>query len=271
MGISAVTQMQCRRRSDISLLVIEDSEPEVELMTYLLQAGGYCVMTATSGEAGLALADQQSVNMVVCDVFLPGINGYEVARRLKAHPALSRIPLLAVTTLNQLNNRDQLRQAGFDGYIGKPIEARTFVDNVESMLTLAGAKELPSTGAGPTVRHILIVDDLRMHANHLCATLEAKGQKVSLANDTARAMELLAAEPIDLIVLDFHLSDQDSLSFLSAVKDHPRHREIPLLFLSASVWGKEERAHLLDMPSTRFLRRPVTTKLLLEEIGNWLH
>lgn len=264
--------MHCRRKRDVSLLVIEDSEPELELMAYLLQqVGGYCVMTAKDGESGLALADHEKVNLVICDIFLPGINGYEVARRLKTHAGLGRVPLLAVTTLTQVANKERLREAGFDGFIGKPIDVRKFVDNVESVLALAGDGARFSPPSSSKGWRILILDDLPMYAKHLSAGLEAMGHQVCIVGDTARATEMLNTGGFDLIVADLHLAEGENFKFLSDVKVNRQQRDLPLLFLSASLWKDQDRPVFLSLPHTRCLRRPVNATHLLEEIVDYLN
>lgn len=264
--------MHCRRQSDVSLLLIEDSEPELELMAYLLAAGGYCVMSARNGEVGLELAGREKPDLVVCDVFLPGMDGYAVAKQLKAHPTLRHIPLLAVTTLDHYRSREKLRAAGFDGYIGKPIEPRSFVGQVESFLPPKGSA-LRARGAQPARgrRRILVVDDVPQDTERLKAGLEAGGHEIALAPDAAHAAELLARENFDLIISDIHLPEQDGFSFLSSVKANAAQREIPFLFLSASTWSEQNRRLVLNQPQTRCLRLPVAPARLLAEVESSLN
>ncbi len=120
------------------ILVIEDNADNLDLMVYLLEAFGHSVITAADGAGGLAAVTRERPEIVLCDLHLPGIDGYEVCRRLKADPALRRIPLLAVTASAMAGDRDRGLAAGFDGYISKPIEAERFVPQVESYLPAAG-------------------------------------------------------------------------------------------------------------------------------------
>lgn len=120
------------------ILVIEDNADNLDLMVYLLEAFGHTVITAVDGAGGLAAAPREMPELVLCDLHLPGIDGYEVCRRLKADPALRRIPLLAVTASAMAGDRDRGLEIGFDGYIAKPIDPERFVTEVEAFLSAGG-------------------------------------------------------------------------------------------------------------------------------------
>jgi two-component system cell cycle response regulator len=116
----------------MKILIIEDNPANLELMTYLLRAFGHSVVSARDGAEGLELARREILDVIVCDIHLPNVDGYEVAHRLKLHPVLSRIPLVAVTAMAMVGDRDKVLAAGFDGYIDKPITPEIFVTQVEA-------------------------------------------------------------------------------------------------------------------------------------------
>ena len=80
------------------------------------------------------MANQASPDLIICDVLMPDIDGYEVARQLGAHPVLAAIPLVAVTALAMVDDRNKILDSGFDGYITKPIDPETFVSEVATFL-----------------------------------------------------------------------------------------------------------------------------------------
>jgi len=116
------------------ILVIEDNPQNLELMTYLLRAFGHVALTAEDGVEGIELARREKLDLIICDVHLPGLDGYEVARHLKKDPMLRLIPLVAVTALAMVGDRDKVLAAGFDGYIDKPISPEIFVKQVEAFM-----------------------------------------------------------------------------------------------------------------------------------------
>lgn len=118
-----------------SILVIEDNADNRELMTYVLGAFGHEVTTAEDGEQALDLLETTRFDLVVCDVHLPRVDGYEVVERVKAREELAGMPVIAVTALAMVGDRDRLLAAGFDAYIAKPIDPQDFVREIERIMS----------------------------------------------------------------------------------------------------------------------------------------
>ena|ERR1043165_6659102 len=116
------------------VLIIEDNPANMFLMTYLLKAFGHEPLEASSGVTGLELAQSLAPQLILCDLQIPGIDGYEIAHRLKADATLKSIPLIAVTAYAMVGDREKALAAGFDGYIAKPLDPETFVSEVENFL-----------------------------------------------------------------------------------------------------------------------------------------
>jgi two-component system cell cycle response regulator len=118
----------------LRILVIEDNPANLDLMSYLLKAFGHEVQTAGNGAEGLVRAGQDPPDLIMCDIQLPVLDGFGVARALKQDPVLKRIPLLAITAFAMVGDRERVLAEGFDGCLLKPINPRTFVSEVEAML-----------------------------------------------------------------------------------------------------------------------------------------
>jgi CheY-like chemotaxis protein len=114
------------------ILVVDDNAPNLELMLYLLRAYGYDARGVCDGLAAWAATQSEKYDLIITDVLMPGIDGYEFARRLSVNP--ERAPLIAVTALAMVGDRDRLIAAGFDGYIAKPIDPPGFVAYVDAHL-----------------------------------------------------------------------------------------------------------------------------------------
>src|SRR5439155_21459386 len=125
------------------ILVIEDNQTNLDLISYLLRAYGHEVMTANDGAAGIIAAARECPDLIICDIQMPGIDGYEVARRLRAGRGTDRIPLVAVTALAMVDDRRKVIEAGFDGYLAKPIEPETFMEQVAKFIPGHAAGMLP--------------------------------------------------------------------------------------------------------------------------------
>src|SRR5437899_101970 len=104
------------------ILVIEDNPDNLELMTYLLKQFGYTILTAMDGEEGLAAVKQEMPDLIICDIQLPKLTGYEIVKQIKSDDKLKEIPLIAVTAYSMVGDRNKIFTAGFDGYIPKPID-----------------------------------------------------------------------------------------------------------------------------------------------------
>src|SRR5258708_39280554 len=101
-------------------------------MRYLLSAFGHSPFHAATGEQGVRIAAERPTHLVLCDLQLPDIDGFEVLRRLRAQPQTARVPIVAVTALAMVGDRERALAAGFDAYVSKPIDPESFVRQVES-------------------------------------------------------------------------------------------------------------------------------------------
>lgn len=118
----------------VRILIIEDNAANLELERYLLNSAGYATLTAEDGAEGLAMMRQELPDLVLCDLQMPVMNGYEVIREFKADSLLRQIPIVAVTASSMSGDSKKAMAAGFDGYIPKPLEPETFVQQVEAFL-----------------------------------------------------------------------------------------------------------------------------------------
>ncbi|HUL52353.1 MAG TPA: response regulator [Opitutaceae bacterium] len=125
------------------ILHIEDNEQNRYLVTFLLEKSGYEVIAATSGPRGIELASERRPDLIVLDIQLPGMDGYAVARALKADPQLRSIPIVAVTSYAMVGDREQAIAAGCDGYMEKPVDPETFVTEIEFFLSGNGKESAP--------------------------------------------------------------------------------------------------------------------------------
>lgn len=112
------------------ILIIEDNEQNLYLETFLLEKSAYDVVQARNGRQGLELAASEHPDLILLDIQLPVMDGYEVARRLKQTEETKFIPIVAVTSYAMAGDRETILAIGCEGYIEKPIDPDTFVDQV---------------------------------------------------------------------------------------------------------------------------------------------
>ena len=117
------------------ILVIEDNEQNLYLMTFILENNGYEVVQARDGREGIESAGRIKPALILLDIQLPDIDGYDVARELKSNPAFADVPIVAVTSYAMAGDREKCLDAGCVGYITKPINPETFVAEMEKYLS----------------------------------------------------------------------------------------------------------------------------------------
>jgi two-component system cell cycle response regulator len=263
------------------MLVIEDNPANLELMAYLLKAFGHTVSLASDGEQGLATARRELPDLIVCDMQLPRMDGYAIVRQLKEWPETRAIPVIAVTALAMVGDRDRIIARGFDGYISKPIVPQTFVAQVENFLdpaqyvSFALPSVTPATpeAANPSARtraSILVVDDSPLNRELMRSIFEPFGYTVIGAAGVSEAIELARERQPDLIVSDLHMPDQGGFDLIRALKADPQLREIKIIIHSATVMSEQDRLEALRLGALKFLKRPLDPQLVLAAIEECL-
>jgi two-component system cell cycle response regulator DivK len=116
------------------VLVVEDQEDNRQILRDLLASAGIDMIEAADGPAGLAAAASERPDLILMDIQLPGLDGYEVTRRIKANPALSAIPVIAVTSYALSGDEDKARAAGCDAYVTKPYSPRQLLAKIREYL-----------------------------------------------------------------------------------------------------------------------------------------
>ena len=121
------------------ILIVEDNEKNMKLVRDILQAKGYQTLEAVNAEDGIVLAVENKPDLVLMDIQLPGMNGIEALKVLRADPTTAHIPVVAITASVMQQNKQQVMDSGFNGFIEKPINLRQFLASVQSVLSTGKA------------------------------------------------------------------------------------------------------------------------------------
>ena len=116
------------------ILIVEDNEKNMYLISFILKKNGYEVIEATSGEQGVELAIKEKLDLIIMDLQLPGIDGLEATKRLRASKADGEIPIIALTSYAMIGDKEKALEAGCTGYIEKPINPDTVLSQIEKYL-----------------------------------------------------------------------------------------------------------------------------------------
>ena len=116
------------------VLIVEDNERNLKLVRDVLQVKGYSTIEAGTAEDGIKLASEKKPDLILMDIQLPGMNGIDALKVLRKDPATAKIPVVAVTASVMQQDRKHITEAGFDGYVGKPINVKEFLEAVRHAL-----------------------------------------------------------------------------------------------------------------------------------------
>jgi two-component system cell cycle response regulator DivK len=116
------------------ILIVEDNDKNLKLVRDVLQVKGYATIEAGTAEGGIALARERKPDLILMDIQLPGMNGIDAIGVLRADPGTAAIPVVAVTASVMPQDRNKITEAGFNAYVGKPINLKDFLDTVRNML-----------------------------------------------------------------------------------------------------------------------------------------
>ena len=221
------------------ILVVDDEPQNLELMEAILQDAGYEVFPAPGGEEALALAHEKRPDLIILDLMMPGLSGFEVCARVKMDPQTGGIPVLFVTALNQIADKERALAVGGDDFVTKPVQYAELLARVEALLKvrhlnrdldralaylheLELARHAPQFGQtaprpGPPIGApvLLVVDDEPLVRQLLCDILQGAGYITHAAENGPQAVEIAQKEIIDVVLLDIMMPGMSGLEVLA--------------------------------------------------------
>jgi DNA-binding NtrC family response regulator len=215
---------------NLRLLLVDDEAEFLEAMKPGLARRGFEVRVADSGRAALALLETETVDAVVLDVKMPGIDGVETFGEIRRR--VPGLPVILLTGHGSIPQAFETARAGVDDYVAKPCDVETLAGVVRRVV--AERAPAPSTPAVSGLR-LLLVDDERDFTEALVPALEHRGVHVTTAGTAAEALARTAAHRFDVAVVDVRLPDLDGLTLLTRLRDADPRLEIVLLTGHPSV------------------------------------
>ncbi|MEI7931456.1 MAG: PleD family two-component system response regulator [Alphaproteobacteria bacterium] len=261
------------------ILVVDDIDANVRLLEAKLTAEYYQVLTASDGPTALALAGEERPDIILLDVMMPGMDGFEVCRRLKDDPLTRHIPVVMVTALDGRNDRVTGLEAGADEFLTKPIDDLMLFSRVRSLTRLktimdelrqredsgrrmglvAGAAERLGGSGG----RVLVVDDNERQAQRVAAELAVDHRPV-VETDQEKAL-LAARGPVDLMIVNANSRGFDGLRFAAQLRSDEATRNVPVLV----IVDPDDRAKMvkaLEIGVNDLLARPIDPQELAARV-----
>lgn len=217
-----------------TILIIDDSVTFRETLKAALADESYRVLTAASGEAGLRMAATLHPTALIVDGELPGIDGATVIRHIRLDAALRGLPCLLLTGSEERDAEMRALDAGADAFVRKDQDITVILARLSAMLRSAAGRVLKQPTAslqGP--KKILAVDDSETYLQQIAEALRADGYEMVLARSGEEALELLAVQPVDCILLDLMMPGMGGREACKRIKSAQVMRDIPIVMLTA--------------------------------------
>lgn len=264
------------------VLVVDDILANVRLLEARLTAEYFDVLTASSGSEALELLDQERVDVVLLDVMMPAMDGFEVCRRIKRAPKTMHVPVIMVTALDQTADKIQGLEAGADDFLSKPVDDIALVTRVKNLTRLKALNDqmmlrmaacnaagglAGATGdwwRSESRGRILVVEDDARTASRVVATL-ARHHDVHVEPQPQQALLRLDNDPHDLLIVSLNLAGADGLRLCSQIRSIERTRHLPIVVL-AHPDDESRLLRGLDMGVNDYLTRPIDRNELIARV-----
>jgi len=265
------------------ILIVDDMEPNIRVLTAKLEAEYYQVICAMNGEDAIEMARNNSPDLILLDVMMPVMDGFQTCRRLKNDPLTQHIPVVMVTALDGQQDRVLGLQAGADDFLSKPIDDIALFARVRSLLRLnagleelrshlvvnqladglPGAKDLPAEGPGK----LLIVEESQRLGQRIVKKLGA-GFDCQIVVDQRQAYDLIG-QGVDLVLVNLATEVFDGLRLCARIRADEATRHLPILCM-VNPEEKDRTIRALDMGANDILERPVERHELRARVNTLL-
>lgn len=265
------------------ILVVDDILPNVKLLEAKLAGEYYDVLTATNGADALKKVATESPDLVLLDVMMPGMDGFEVCTKIKQDPKLAHIPVVMVTALTDTQDKVRGLESGADDFLSKPINDTALMARVRSLVRLKMALDewrvrentasqlgVVDTSANvmkqaPDNARILIIEDKDFERRKIEDTLAMDKDKATSCETGLQAIQHANTQDFDLLIVSLNLANEDGLRLCSHLKSNERTRAVPILMI-----GEEDDlpriAQGLEIGAHDYILRPVDRNELLARV-----
>lgn len=247
-----------------TILVVDDEVASRELLEAILIGAGYRVEQAEGGTAALGQATRTPPDLILLDLMMPGMSGFEVCQRLKRDPMTEGVPVIVVTAFGQVRSKEDALSSGADDFVLKPVNSKDLRTRVSAMLKVRRIRQdldralaylheleaarhaqrqeflasvLPGGPANPpepsTAPPILFVDDEALTRHFYGDLLAEHGFQVVAASDGAEALDQALRHPVEAVVLDIMMPGMSGLEVLERL--HAQDPELPVIMLTADT------------------------------------
>jgi two-component system cell cycle response regulator len=265
------------------ILVVDDIPANVRLLEAKLAAEYFEVVSAASGKEALELIDKQIPDIVLLDVMMPEMDGFEVCARIRANPRTHFLPVVMVTALSDPSDRVRGLEAGADDFLTKPVNDLALFARVRSLVRLkmimdewrmreqtSGQFDLLTAATEPDHNEdrnasVLLVEGFAPAAQRVVQVLSKDGDKVEVCDNLTTAQELAASNRFDLIITNIQVGGEDGLRLCSHLRSHEETRQTPILLI-VEEFDMPRLIKGLDIGASDYLMKPIDPNELLARV-----
>jgi two-component system cell cycle response regulator len=265
------------------VLVVDDIAANVRLLEAKLAAEYFEVMSANSGQEALGLIEKQTPDIVLLDVMMPEMDGFEVCRRIRNNPRTRFLPVVMVTALSDQADRVRGLEAGADDFLTKPVNDLALFARVRSLVRLkmimdewrmreqtSGQFEVFSSEAEPSEEEhqgakILLVESFAPAAQRISGILATDKDNVEVATNSAEALQRADKGHYDLVITGLQVGEEDGLRLCSNLRSHEETRQVPILLI-VDEFEMPRLVKGLDIGVSDYLMKPIDANELLARV-----
>ncbi len=278
------------------ILLVEDNEMNQDMLTRRLLRRGYEIVCAMDGKTGVDMAFSESPDLILMDMSLPIMDGWEATRVIKADDKTRSIPIIALTAHAMVGDRQKSMEAGCDDYDTKPVELARLLAKIETLLASCQLESksdhqssvevevksepvaVPKQVITPTnlirsiditTATILIVDDIEENRDMLGRRLQRAGYTVVLAEGGRQGLDLIEQQQIDLVLLDIMMPDFNGLETLTAIRTKYSMVQLPVIMATAKD-RSEDMLQAFELGANDYVTKPIDLPIVLARIQSHL-
>lgn len=265
------------------VLVVDDILPNVKLLEAKLTSEYYDVLTATSGLEALEKIEKEKPDIILLDVMMPGMDGFEVCTRIKDNPSMAHIPVVMVTALTDVQDKVRGLESGADDFLSKPINDIALMSRVRSLVRLKmaldewrirentanqlGVVDQSSNVMAQSVEKasILLIEDKTFEADKICDTLQTDSHHIVTVDSGIEAMGHIGQHDFDVIIVSINMDNEDGLRLCSHLRSNERTRQLPIIMIAEDN-DMKKIAHGLEIGAHDYIMRPIERNELLARV-----